>query len=394
MKAAIFVVAALYPDYWRSAISGHVQTSLKTAEILVKRGHEVTFITTSAAPGWQLPLANSISSQVRIITVDVPTVAGVEQVPRMSVAFGFVRELRRLVLADDFALVHFFGGDLTAYLAGAMKLAKVKACSVMTMVQYSKPDHLLYRAFERMLLPRIDAVVALSNWTKRCLTERGIRDVHMTRPGVLAHQSSGQTRMVRVRPHSTGLVLFWRDASYMNGVDVCMDAFKSLSVEFPKVDFVFAVRPGRPFDDELRTLDIQHGNIHTLFFPYKDGITILDLVNSASCVVLPFRSLACDPQMAVLETILAGTFLITTPVGSNRELLEGIEGPCLVEPGNVQETYSAIKYALNNNQEVKEVARAARSRALRDWNWNAYEKALMEAYAAGLARCGDSYEEL
>ena len=65
-----------------------------------------------------------------------------------------------------------------------------------------------------------------------------------------------------------------------------------------------------------------------------------------------------------------------------------------MEPGNVQETYSAIKYALNNKQEVKEVARAARSRALRDWNWNAYEEALLQAYAAGLARCGDSYQEL
>lgn len=393
MKAAIFVVGALYPGH-RPAVSGHVQTSLKTAEILAKRGHEVTFITTSSWQAGRVPLPDSISRRVKVITLDVQTYGVVGELPRVSTAWVFFSELRRLLQADDFSLVHFFGGNLTAYLLAALKATRLKAYSLMTMVQYSQPRHPLYAALERILLKRIDSILALSNWTRDGLTERGTGHVYVTRPGVLPQPRLRRNKPVMIRPDATDLVLFWRNASLVNGVDICMDAFEQLSREFPSADFVFAVRAGRGFDLELEELASQHENIHVLFAPYGDDMTIFDLIHSASCVVLPFRSLTCDPQLAVLETILAGTFLVTTPVGSNRELLEGIEGPCLVEPGNVEQTSSAIRYALKNKEEVKEVARKARSRALRDWNWNAYENALLETYAAGLGKRGGSYEEL
>jgi len=292
----------------------------------------------------------------------------------------FIRELRMVLKSDDFDLIHFFGIGRTLYLAGAIKATGLKTHILMTMVDYRKPKNLVYRLFERMSFWCIDDFIALCNYTKRKLIEQGASHVSVARPGVLLQAPLGLNRLVRVRPHATDLVLFWRDAEIANGVDTCIDAFKLLSGEFPSVDFVFAVRPNHPFEGELRKLDNQYINIHLLLFPYKDGITISELISSALCVVLPFRSLSCNPQLAVLETLMLGTPLVTTPVESNKELVENSKSVFVVEPSNIQETYLAVKYVLKNKARAREMAKKAKSQVAKTWNWQTYEEELIDAY--------------
>ncbi|MGB3905743.1 MAG: glycosyltransferase family 4 protein [Anaerolineae bacterium] len=380
MKTAIFVVAALYED-WHTAISGHVQTSLKTAEILVKQGHEVTFITTGTPSDGRVPLPAEISRRVGTVTIDVPMTAGGAKAPGVRAAMRLMLELRRLVRAGAFDLLHCFGGSFTAYLAGLLRATGVRTPTLMTVVRYTRPDHRWEQVLEMVALPRVDRFVALCDWTRQQLVERGIRDVFVTYPGILTQPASRPNKQIRIRADATDLVLFWRDASLINGVDVCMEAFKTLSDDFPLVDFVFAVRVGHPFDDALRKLANQYDNIHVLFFPYaKEGFAISQLIASASCVVLPFRSLNCDPQMAVLETMASGAFLITTPVGSNREVLGGYDGATLVRPADVEDTCQAIRRALHDREARKSMGQNTNPDVLARWNWDGYERELMGVY--------------
>lgn len=380
MKAAIYVTRGLYHADRKLPISGHAQAALKTAELLVGRGHQVTLITTHAAPSYRIPLDPTAASRVQVRTVK----QGTKEWPNRSIdLLGSLRsfgELGALLRPSDFDLVHFFGVNRTAYLLGLLKMTGVKVPSLMTMVNYRRPRNFFYRSIESFTFPRIDCFVALTEYTKERLLETVIGHVYLTRPGILGAFSHAHGDPIRMRPNATDLVLFWRDAEFSNGVDVCMNAFERLSGEFPSADFVFAVRPAHRFEEQLRRLSKLYRNIHLLVFPYARGITMPKLLNSASCVVLPFRSLSCNPQLACLETILSGSYLITTPIQSNSELVDDARSVCFVEPSSVEAVYLAVKYVLEHKEEARELAGQARSQAASKWNWPGYEESLMHVY--------------
>lgn len=380
MKAAIYVTRGLYHADRELPISGHAQAALKTAEILLRRGHQVTLVTTHAAPSYRIPLDPTVASRLEVRTVK----QGTREWPNRSIdLLGAVRsfgKLEALLRPSNFDLVHFFGVNRTAYLLGLLKMTGVKVPSLMTMVNYRRPSNFFYRSIESLTFARIDCFVALTEYTKEKLLETGIGGVYLTRPGVLGDSSHDHDDPVRIRANATDLVLFWRDAEFSNGVDVCMNAFERLSREFASADFVFAVRPAHQFEEQLRRLSSLYRNIHLLIFPYAHGITIAKLLNSASCVVLPFRSLSCNPQLACLETILSGSFLITTPIQSNSELVDDARSVCFVKPSSVEAVYLAVKYVLEHKEQAIELAGQAQSEAANKWNWRLYEERLIDVY--------------
>ncbi len=375
MKIGIYVSDAKYPPEGDDIVSGHVQVPLKTAELLLKHGHEVTIITTEAPPNYRIPPIISFDG------LEIETVRKIksDSVDPLRVSTHFY-DLRNLIRQRDFDLLHFFGVNKTAYLLGLIKASGIRTKALVTLINYTESHSRIRSLIEQKLFGHIDHFLVLTEYTKEKFMNSGFEKVSVTFPGVLKQRACDQNHSIKVRPEATDLVLFWRTASLDNGVDVCIEAFKKLSHQFELADLVFAVRAQHQFKAQFSELVRKYENIHLFHHPYQEGVTILGLLNCASCVVLPFRKLTMNPQLAVLETLAMGAPLVTTPVESNRELTKGREAVSFVEPSNVQQTYLAVKYLLENKAQARKMGEKAQSEVAKKWNWQVYEKKLIEVY--------------
>ena len=102
-------------------------------------------------------------------------------------------------------------------------------------------------------------------------------------------------------------------------------------------------------------------------------------MTSAAIVVLPFRKLSINPQLAILETLASGAPLITTPIESNKEIIEHRKTGLLVPP-TVNEVFAAIKELLDNPSLAKQIGDNAKQQIPKKWNWENYEKELTNLY--------------
>lgn len=350
---------------------------LKTAEILLKHGYEVTLITTEAAPEYRIP------SIISLDQLKIKTIRKIEEGDSADLlkVFAHLYDLRNVIRQNDFDLLHFFGMTKTAYLLGLIKALGIRKKVLMTLINYDEPQNRIHKFVERKLFAYIDHFIVLTQYTKEILLKSGFRNVSVAFPGVLKPMLTiNKTHSIKIRPEAKDLVLFWRSASLDNGVDVCIEAFRKLSTEFEMCDFVFAVRSQHQFEEQFLELVRKHNNIHLFLHPYKEGYNLPMLLSSASCVVLPFRKLSMNPQLAVLETLLTGAPLVTTPVESNKELIEDPTAVYFVEPSNVEQTYSAVKYILENKAQARKMGEKAKSQVSKKWNWQEYEKKMMGIY--------------
>lgn len=386
LKVAIYVTGAQWPPEKDRIISGHVQIPLKTAEILLQKGHQVTFITTEAPADYRIPPVVSLDG------LDVKTVTKATR-DWPDTSFDILKagkqflELRRILYRQSYDVIHFFGAERTAYLLGLIKATGIRTTSLMTLTNFQGPSNHL-RMSQRWLLAHIDQFLTLTDYTARQLGKLPSKPVKVTSPGSLKSFSCGKGQPFRFRPRAKDLVLFWRNANSQDGADICAEAFKRLSREFDLVDFVFAVRPHDQLQDRLQRLAAETENIHLLLYPYPNGITVADLVCSASCVVMPFRKLTMNPQMAILETLSSGVPLVTTHIESNCELVKDHRTGYLVQPSNVSQICSAISRALSCRTEARRIAGRAKFEVSRAWNWRSYTERLKDAYrSASLNSC-------
>ncbi len=382
MKIAVYVSKAMYPREAEGVVSGHVQIALRTAEILAKQGHNVTVITTKAPEGYGIP-GFMDSNRVRLQFVT----SGTQEWPKhkkidLLKAPRHFRELRKLLSRERYDALHFFGSTKVAYLLAVLKVLGVEGESVVTFINYRAPGNMIHRLLGRWILVKgISCCITSTCYVKRNLERCGFRSVFVNRPGLAKLKRGGGRERLRMRPEAQDLVLFWRDAEYSNGVDICMEAFRRLSKEFAKADFVFAVRPRHTFEEKLAEMDRQYENIHLLLYPYRNGVTIAKLLASSTCVVMPFRKLSLNPQMALLETLWAGKALVTTRIESNEELVDDQQSIYFVESENVDQTYSAIKLLLEDRDRANRMGEKGRSEVLRKWNWERYREKLRDIYA-------------
>lgn len=380
MKIAVYVSKALYPPENGEVVSGHVQVALKTYEALSMQEHDVTLITTKAPAGYKLPsFINSEKAKIKFVASGTREWPNHKRINLLG-TIRFLSELRKLLIEENYNVLHFVGSNKNAYLLTLLKVLKVKGKTIITFSNYRKIRNPLFCLFIRKLLIRnIDVFITSTQFLKDRLEETGFRSVHVNRPGILKKDTQAK-QINKLHPKSEGLVLFWRDAEYSNGVDICIKVFGKLSSEFKKIDFVFAVRPKHTFEGKLKEVDKRYKNIHLLLYPYKRGITIEKLLASSICVVMPFRKLSLNPQMALLETLAAGKSLITTNIESNSELIDNEKDIIFIKKDNVEETYNAVRSLLNNRSKAEKMGKRAQSQVLSRWNWDKFGETLKNIY--------------
>ena len=379
MKIGIFVTEAKYPINKHNTISGHVQIALFTANILIKNGHDVTLITSKAPKEYQLPSIAENKLKVKTVT-SVSKKWPSQGIQPLKIPLLFYK-LQKLILSSHFDVIHFFGANGVLFFLGLHKFITNSSKSIITFHNFSISKNNLNKSLITFFSKNIDVFISLTNYTKIQMLQSGIPEqkIKVIYQGVKKPTVVNKDKTSSFFPTSKQYVLFWRNASRDNGADICTEVYKQLSNEFPDTDFIFAIRPGDEYDEELLRVSQRFENIHLFCYPYNGNITITDLLNSASVVILPFRKLSINPQLAVLETLDSGAPLITSPIESNREIIKHYENGILTLP-TVNEFVTAIRQLLNEPSLARQIGNNAKQYIQEEWNWEKYETRLMELY--------------
>lgn len=194
-------------------------------------------------------------------------------------------------------------------------------------------------------------------------------EVRLVRHGIL-RQFSRHTRMPGAPRRNR--ILFWREGSEDNGATDCIAAFRQLAPLFPQFTFDLALRHCSNEVPGIDELAQRHANINVFRFPYPDGIDMERLLRESICAVLPFRHLTIHPQLAIAETLAAGTPVICTNIGSAAELVADGRNGALVTPGDPDSLARSIQdYLLRQANDALDhdlIAADFREK----WNWDHY----------------------
>jgi len=249
---------------------------------------------------------------------------------------------------------HFFGSELLPVaLLRKMKLLpklvlSVHGADVTEVARGSRCDRMLYRFICR----QADAVIACSESLAEQV--RALSPEARTFP--IPNGVSPAPAMFGPRPMRDPYLVSVAAFVKKKGHDVLLDAFQSLSVEFPELKLVLIGNDGTQrvsieqqikaagLEDRVRMIvNLEHGRIW-------------NWVHHAQCFVHSARE---EPfGIAVLEAALAGTPVVSTAVGGIREYLRNEVDGLTCEPDNPE------LFAAHVRRTLLDPARA-RARAIR-----------------------------
>ncbi|UCD51490.1 MAG: glycosyltransferase family 4 protein [Phycisphaerales bacterium] len=372
-RVAVFVTGAFVRRDYLEAVSGHVQIALMAAQILSRAGHDVTLITTKGDGTDCLP--DDVAEDVGVCVVPHATRSWPGHRVYLVKALRQVFCLRGLLKTRHFDAIHFFGGTATGLLLALLRWTGVRSKALYTPIKRPPAWRSRLRlgvvrfAFRRVqhVVPTADYVA--SGWTS--LLERPCAPV--ARPGIMKKMAPPDDV-----PKNT--VLFWRNATYENGVDIALQAFGRLAGTYPEVRFVFAVRPGERYEKNLVSLEREIDNVDVHIYPYGEGVSLDSLLRDARFVVQPFRSLSINPQMSIIETLYAGVPVIAPAIESNDEVVRHEVNGLLIPPDSVDALSEAIERLLGDAQLLATLARNARSHTEQKWNWASFGQDLLRTY--------------
>ena len=146
MKIGIFVSAISGQKGFEKNVSGHIQVPLQSITELVNGGHEVHLITNSFSEDRSIPFCLPDGIKIHYVA-DARNRGGVlERKSNQKESVSMFRLLRQVssmkqICKDEqFDVLHVFGYNRTAYLAGGLKLFGLKTPVVVTMFAAYFPE--------------------------------------------------------------------------------------------------------------------------------------------------------------------------------------------------------------------------------------------------------------
>jgi glycosyltransferase involved in cell wall biosynthesis len=380
MKIGVFVSVVAGQKGFESNVSGHIQVPLKSIEELRREGHDVHLITNEFSENRSLPFCLPKELRIHFVT-DARNRGGVlERTGKpeagLSVArlFRQVNELKQICREQQFDVLHLFGYNRTAHLAGGLRALGLKTPVVVTIFGTFFPER--FSLLTKRLWKKVDAVVTSTSFVKNNLEAEGIPTIQL-RHGVIRNIIEECDEQELTTPHR---VLFWRDLTIENGADIAIETYTKLASKYPKVSFDFAVRQHWEPIEGIEEIASEYSNIHVYHFPYQDGITLPKLLLESICVVMPIRNMSIDPQLVIVETLAAGIPIITTDQRSNPEfVLEGETG-FLVPLGDVDATTTALDKILSDTDTAAKMGIRAKEDIAERWNWDGYVSEIEQVY--------------
>lgn len=374
MKIAIFVTEAYYKKEDLYGVSGHVQIPLKAAGLLAETIQNVDIITTK--PHDAEFLITDFPSNVIIRTVIHATKKWPETGIFKKKAILQFFQLLRIVKAEQYDIVHFFGGPKTGLLGSCIKIFNSKIRVFFSPI--AEPSFLRFFLIDCLLMwlyRKLDSIIPTSEYVSQKWGELvGVEKIHVIKPGILKVMSHN------AYSSKHDIVLYWRNADYDNGADIMISVVKIIASEYKTIRFVFAVRPGSAFQEAMLQLERDYSNVFVYVYPYKNGVTLESLLRETLLVIAPYRRLSINPQISILETLLAGVPVIASNVESNNEIIQnGITG-LITENNSVEDFATAARLLLDNRNLLRTLTDNTISETASRYNWNTFKEQLLNIY--------------
>ncbi len=349
----------------KEIVGGEIKIGLKTCELIKQSGYDLTLITSIEN--------NKINPKINNFDLRLlPKISNMLPFNFFVFSIHLIKILF-IIKKSNLRIMHFFGGQYTAYLAGFTKILNRNCRVVVSLTNFNNKKN----PIGFFLLNRLDLFFSLTNYTKINLINFGIneRKILVSRPGI---ENKWLVKRKKIDVGFDNFVLFWRDAEWQNGAFICGESFKLLAKDFPHVGFVFAIRPNHHYESFFYKLSKENPNIRLYIWPYA-GFDISDLVYSSSVIVLPFKKLSIHPQISLIESLCSGRPIITTPIESNKEIIENMENVFTISP-NVKCLTSCLRKIIENFEINKTIEGGPRLGVIENWNWDNYKNNILDIY--------------
>ncbi len=126
VKIGFVVTNVAVTPGWEKVVSAHVQLPCHTMQLMAKAGHEVQLITTSVGRDQIIPPILPPETIVHQLTSRVwkasspPMLAGRSEGHSFSGLIQLVHGLVKIVRSERYDILHFFGSNKIAALAGSL----------------------------------------------------------------------------------------------------------------------------------------------------------------------------------------------------------------------------------------------------------------------------------
>ena len=351
-------------------VSGHIQIPVKTAEIFLRNGHDVTLITTSQSDGSVVPAI--VPDGLKIVQVtDGRRRSALESQEKRNgyKLISFVKQLKETVVAineSNADIVHVFGFERMARYAGLISIF----CSQPVVVSILGGTPMRKFGF---LYNRVKCGFTLTQSVLNDWANLNVR-TELTRPGV------GKPLNMHQESTPRDIILFWREASFLGGADICLQAFSELAEKHTDLKFVFAVRNHTDEVADLERVFSSQKNMILYRFPYEGDITLEKLIGKSIVAVLPFRKLSIEPQMTIMETLALGCPVICTSYRSTGELVVDESNGYLLPDYDVVKLKCAIECAIRDKQDFSARKEQIQMSFSSKWNWDKYFEIIEKRY--------------
>jgi len=243
------------------------------------------------------------------------------------------------------------------------------------------------RSYEKKLMNRSDALIAVSKYTVDELTELyGIEEekIHVIYNGVDINKFKPRPDRAELRrefglEEEKKIVLFVGRLYHRKGLEILLRSIPPVLQEFNDVKFAISGTGFKKKEESLRKLakklEIED---HVTFLGYVPDEKLPDLYAASDIFVLP--AIYENFPFAILEAQATGLPVISTKVGGIPEFLADNENGFLVDPGDSTQLTQRILTLLQDPKLAKEMGRRGRSLIEEKFSWRLITSQVIDLY--------------
>ena len=243
------------------------------------------------------------------------------------------------------------------------------------------------RSYEKKLMKRSDALIAVSKYTVDELTELyGIEEekIHVIYNGVDINKFKPRPDRAKLRrefglEEDKKIVLFVGRLYHRKGLEILLCSIPPVLQEFGDVKFAISGTGFKKKEESLRNLakelDIED---HVAFLGYVPDEKLPDLYATSDIFVLP--AIYENFPFAILEAQATGLPVISTKVGGIPEFLVDNENGFLIDPGDSAQLTQRLLTLLQDPKLAKEMGRRGRSLIEEKLSWRLITGQVIDLY--------------
>jgi len=243
------------------------------------------------------------------------------------------------------------------------------------------------RSYEKKLMKRSDALIAVSKYTVDELTELyGIEEekIHVIYNGVDINKFKPRPDRAKLRrefglEEEKKIVLFVGRLYHRKGLEILLRSIPPVLQEFSDVKFVISGTGFKKKEESLRNLakklEIED---YVTFLGYVPDEKLPDLYAASDIFVLP--AIYENFPFAILEAQATALPVISTKVGGIPEFLADNENGFLIDPGDSTQLTQRILTLLQDPKLAKELGRRGRSLIEEKFSWRLITGQVIDLY--------------